>query len=208
LATPASSPAPDGPDVPPAGFDPAELVPPDPLGDTAGLDETEVPPWLDAWVVPGVGDVLDGTKPSGKFGELEISDDVVEDELAVVVADELAVVDVTAVVEVTAVVLTGANWAGAGAAVVVTVADGVGSGAAVVVTVADGVGSGAAVVVTVADGVGSGAAVVVTMAGSSVTIGACCLVVAIAGSSVTAGGWVTTGACVVGATTTGGATGA
>jgi hypothetical protein len=179
LATPATSSAPDGPGVPPAGFDPAELVPPVPLGDTAALDETEVPPWLDAWVVPVVGDVLDGTKPAGTFGEVEPDD---------VVADELAVVDVTAVV------LAGANC--------------VGCGAAVVVTMADGVGSGAAVVVTMADGVGSGAAVVVTMAGSSVTIGACCLVVTIAGSSVTTGGWVTTGACVVGATTTGGTTGA
>jgi hypothetical protein len=41
--------------------------------------------------------VLDGTSPAGKFGEVEV--------LAVVVADELAVVDVTAVV------LTGANGA-------------------------------------------------------------------------------------------------
>ena len=60
--------------------------------------------------------LLDGTSPAGKFGVVEVLEDVVSDELVVVVADEVAVIDVSAVV------LTGANGVGIGvASVVVTI---------------------------------------------------------------------------------------
>jgi hypothetical protein len=146
LATPAASSALDAPDVPPPGAEPPELVPSEPPDEVPPDGDIEVPPWLVVWVVPVVGVVLDGTSPAGKFGDVEVLEEVVADELVVVVADELAVVDVTAVV------LTGANGVGIGVvAVVVTMAEGVGIGVgAVVVTMAEGVGIGVgAVVVTI-----------------------------------------------------------